>query len=116
MKAEIVVFGKQRNYFSSQTSERNTFYKPSISFYNYHFGQKVKYQVWNLVDRYSEINPLLRSSAYILRSLHKILLKIMYSRLNNSELFSSSWLKIKYYDNQIKVGIAVDEINRARLT
>ena len=78
--------------------------------------QNIKTKVWDLVNKYSEIKPLLRSTAYILRFLHKILLKIKSPRLNSSKLFSSNWFKLNYDDNQLNVGITVDEINRSRLT
>ena len=68
---------------------------------------------WDLLYKYSSLSKLLRMTAYILRFVYNILLKIKSKYLYSSTLFSSGWFKLLNEPNLISVSSL--EINRAKL-
>ena len=78
--------------------------------------QKDLKDIWELVDRYSNLYTLVRITAYILRFIEKILIRIDSPRLKKSRLFVNSWFKIIHPPTLLVVGISVAEKNRAKNT
>ena len=77
--------------------------------------KKSEIVLWNLVDKYSSLQKLLRITAYVLRFIDKIYTKSKIKLKQKSCLLNNLWFKVKYYRGFSEL-VSVPELVRARLT
>ena len=76
--------------------------------------QTPKVIIWDLIDKYSELNKLLRVTSYVIRFIDKISIKLKDKFKQKSNLLSNSWFSVKYYVGFCKL-VSVPELVRARM-